>query len=224
MKKTTFILLLALVLFSCKKKTYITIQAENYITGEGSDYAGATYYVVESYTPLFEVKSKQVATGTLDENGHAAFEIKANGNRKYKISLTQPENVCYTAFRNYQSLDEGADNVFNFKYGTCGYARIPFENINCVDESDNFHYTFYSAIDPYIYIYRGYIGGPADDYHWNNEVSFASGCIERFGRADPVPIGSYIIDWRVSRGTDTTYGTDTFYVNENDTTTYLIEY
>jgi hypothetical protein len=146
MKKLTLILLMALVLFSCKKKTYITIQAENYITGEGSDYAGATYYVIESYTPLFEVKSKQVATGTLDENGHAAFEIKANGNRKYKISLTQPENVCYTAFRNYQSLEE--DNVFNFKYGTCGYARIPFENINCVDESDNFHYTFYSAIDP----------------------------------------------------------------------------
>ena len=153
MKKTTFLLLLVLVLFSCKKKTYITIQAENYITGEGSDYAGATYYVVESYTPLFEVKSKQVATGTLDENGHAAFEIKANGNRKYKISLTQPENVCYTAFRNYQSLDEGGDNVFNFKYGTCGYARVPFDNIVCVSDTDRFQFTFYNAIDPNIYIY-----------------------------------------------------------------------
>jgi len=213
------------VLLSCKKKTYITIQAENYITGEGSDYAGANYYVVESYTPLFEVKSKQVATGTLDENGHAAIEIRANVNRKYKISLTQPDNVCYTAFRNYQSLDEGGDNVINFKYGTCGYAKIPFENVNCVSDTDKFQFTYFNSIDPNIFIYRTVaISGAADDYNWNDEVFYLQGCQINIGNNTAVPAGPYIVDWRVIRGTDTTYGTDTFYVNENDTTVYLLEY
>ncbi len=222
MKKTTFLLLLVLVLFSCKKKTYITIQAENYITGEGSDYAGATYYVVESYTPLFEVKSKQVATGTLDENGHAAFEIKANGNRKYKISLTQPENVCYTTFRNYQSLDEGADNVFNFKYGTCGYLNFQYNSVFCEGPNDKFQYKYYTSINSEMYFYTGFTTGA--DNNWS-ENTFLDGCRTYLGDYSKIiPVGPYEIAWRVIRGTDTTYGTDTFYINENDTTTYLIEY
>lgn len=224
MKKTALISLISLALFSCKKKTFITIQAENYITGEGSDYAGAKYYVVESWTPLFEVKSKQIASGTLDENGHAAFEIKADRNKKYNISITTPTNVCYSAFSNYQSLEEGENNVFNFKYGTCGYVKTSSENINCVDAMDKFHFTYYTSPDPYIYINRSYILGEADDYSWNSQVASALGCISKSWPVLQVPVGSYIIDWRVIRGSDTTYCADTFVIEENDTTTYLIEY
>ena len=75
MKNILIICLIAVSVLSCKKKTFITIQAENYITGEGSAYAGAKYYVVESYTPLFQVKSKQVVGGSLVEIGHAGFEL-----------------------------------------------------------------------------------------------------------------------------------------------------
>ncbi len=223
MAKPTIILLIVFAFVSCKKKTFITIQAENYITGEGSAYAGAKYYVVESYTPFFEVKSKQVANGILDANGHAVFEIKADRNKKYNLSISMPTNVCYTAFRNYQSLEEGEDNVFNFKYGTCGYARIPFDNVLCISDTDRFQFTFYNSIDPYIYIYRGAIGGEADNYYWS-KYAFYEGCDAAFGDFKIVPIGPYTLDWRVMRGADTTYGTNTFYVNENDTTVYLIEY
>ena len=224
MKNILIICLIAVSVLSCKKKTFITIQAENYITGEGSAYAGAKYYVVESYTPLFQVKSKQVVAGTLDENGHAAFELKMDNNKIYDLRIAVPSNVCYTEMASDIGVNREENNVINFKYGTCGYARISYDNINCIDETDNFHFTYYTSPDPYIYIYRNFIGGPANDYHWNDQITYASGCITRTGQADPVPIGPYIVDWRVTRGTDTTYGTDTFYVNENDTTVYLIEY
>ncbi|MCC7454324.1 MAG: hypothetical protein IT222_09175 [Crocinitomix sp.] len=224
MTKSTLILLIVLALVSCKKKTFITIQAENYITGEGSAYAGAQYIVVESYTPFFEVKSKQVANGILDANGHAAFEIKADRNKKYNMSISMPTNVCYTAFSNYQSLEEGEDNVFNFKYGTCGYVKMSSDNVNCIDETDKFHFTYYTSPDRKIYINRSYILGEAENYSWNSQVASALGCISKSWPILQVPVGSYVLDWRVIRGTDTTLGTDTFYVNENDTTTYLIEY
>jgi hypothetical protein len=222
MKYILGICLIAVCVISCKKKTFITIQAENYITGEGSAYAGAQYIVVESYTPFFEVKSKQVANGILDANGHAAFEIKADRNKKYNMSISMPTNVCYTGFSNYQSLEEGEDNVFNFKYGPCGYLNLQLNNVLCEGPSDKFQVKYYSSIDPKIYFYSGFTKGA--DNSWSDHL-FVDGCHVYTGDySEGIPLGPYEIAWRVIRGTDTTYGADTFVIEENDTTTYLIEY
>ena len=225
MTKPTLILLIVFAFVSCKKKTFITIQAENYVTGEGSAYAGAKYYVVESYTPFFQVKAKQVVSGTLDANGHAAFELKMDNNKIYDFRIAVPSNVCYTEMASDIGVNREENNVINFKYGTCGYTRIPFDNVVCASDTDKFQFTYYSSIDPYIYIYRGYVGGEADNYEWS-EHSYFEGCETDvlIPRIIQLPIGPYTLDWLVVRGLDSTYGTASFFVNENDTTTYLIEY
>ena len=224
MTKPTLILLILFAFVSCKKKTFVTIQAENYVTGEGSAYAGAKYYVVESYTPLFQVKSKQVVAGTLDENGHAAFELKMDNNKIYDLRIAVPSNVCYTEMASDIGVNREENNVINFKYGTCGYVKMSSENVNCIDETDKFHFTYYTSPDSKIYINRSYILGEAENYSWNSQVASALGCISKSWPILQVPVGSYVIDWRVIRGTDTTNGADTFVIEENDTTTYLIEY
>ena len=223
MTKPTLILLILFAFVSCKKKTFVTIQAENYVTGEGSAYAGAKYYVVESYTPFFQVKAKQVVSGTLDENGHAAFELKMDNNKIYDLRIAVPSNVCYTEMSSDIGVNREENNVINFKYGTCGYTRIPFDNVVCISDTDRFQFTFYNSIDPYIYIYRGAVGGEADNYHWS-KYAYYEGCDAAYGEFQIVPIGPYTLDWRVMRGVDTTYGTANFFVIENDTTVYLIEY
>jgi hypothetical protein len=38
------------------------------------------------------------------------------------------------------------------------------------------------------------------------------------------PAGDYTLEWQVERPSGTTTGIDYFTINENDTTTYLIEY
>jgi hypothetical protein len=67
---------------SCKKKTTVVIQAQDYITGAGTAYAGQEYAVAESWTPIQETKSEIVATGYLDANGQASFVLKMKNNRK----------------------------------------------------------------------------------------------------------------------------------------------
>jgi methionine-rich copper-binding protein CopC len=37
-------------------------------------------------------------------------------------------------------------------------------------------------------------------------------------------VGNYTVEWEVIRTSGTTTGTDSFTINENDTTTYVIEY
>ncbi len=222
MKKPTLILLIVLALFSCKKKTFITIQAENYVTGEGSAYAGAKYYVVESYTPLFQVKAKQVVSGTLDENGHAAFELKMDNNKIYDLRIAVPSNVCYTEMSSDIGVNREENNVINFKYATCGYLNFQYNSIFCEGPNDKFQYKYYTSSNPEIYFYTGFTTGA--DNHWS-ENTFLDGCRTYLGDYSKIiPVGPYEIAWRVIRGTDTTYGTDTFVIEENDTTTYLIEY
>ena len=56
---------------------------------------------------------------------------------------------------------------------------------------------------------------------------FNYGCLDFSGQEVyyPRPIGNYTVEWKVTRtSTGTTYGSDTFTVYENDSTTYLIEY
>ena len=222
MKKTALLILLVFTLFSCKKKTFVTIQAENYITGEGSAYAGAKYYVVESYTPLFQVKAKQVVSGTLDANGHAAFELKMDNNKIYDLRIAVPSNVCYTEMSTDIGVEREENNVINFKYAPGGYFNAQRNNIACEGPTDKFQYVFNVLGNPDIYIYTGFVSGA--DYHWTPTV-FIEGCHSYLGdQSRLVPIGTYEIAWRVIRGTDTTYGADTFVIEENDTTTHLIEY
>ncbi len=68
MKHLIYITLIFFLATSCKKKTSVVSQAQDYITSDGTAYAGQQYAVSESWTPFQETKSKIVESGFLDEN------------------------------------------------------------------------------------------------------------------------------------------------------------
>jgi hypothetical protein len=72
-----------------------------------------------------------------------------------------------------------------------------------------------------IYIYKGFL----INYDWNLQVSI-SGCQDYSNVIiyNSRPAGDYTVEWQVIRPSGTTTGIDYFTVNENDTTTYLLEY
>jgi len=222
LNKLIYILIL-LFLFaatSCKKKTTVSVQAQDYITGSGISYAGKEYAVVETWTPAFETKSKIIETGFLDANGHASFDLKMRNSRRYILGVSQPENICYGGLIQHY-LEHEKINAVNFEYLTCGYVNIPYNNTNCEGVNDQMQYKYTYSSDSDIYIYRGFTHG---DGTWDNNL-FIEGCANFNGDFyAEVPIGSYTVEWRVVRPSGTTTGIDYFTVTENDTTTYLIEY
>ena len=131
----------------------VVIQAQNISnSADGSHYAGATYGIVENWTPVFDLKSKSVAQGVLDANGHAAFDLKMKPNRRYYLGIQTPDNVCYTEITLQESLDREKNNTFNFEYAPCGELSIPSKNINCEGIDDKMQFKFYYTDNPDIYI------------------------------------------------------------------------
>ena len=114
MKYLLSITILISILLSCRKASTITIQAQN-ITNltDGSTYAGMEYYVIESWIPFLESESKRIASGTLDANGRAIFEVKMNPKRGTVLNISQPENICYGGTS--VSLNHEDNNIINFK-------------------------------------------------------------------------------------------------------------
>ena len=205
----------------------VTIQVQNLLNlNDGSDYAGMEYVVVESWTPVFEVKTKHVASGVLDQNGHAAFEIKMKNKRIYNLSIAQPENICYggVGFINQSlaSLDHKKNNNINFEYGVCGSVNVPTNNFNCEGPSDKLWYKYYYTMNPDIYLYRGFTG--VGDTGWDPNAG-TLGCLNYAGDYyEKIPAGDYTFEWHIERPSGVVDGIDYFTVTENDTTTYLLEY
>ncbi|PWH84758.1 hypothetical protein [Brumimicrobium oceani] len=218
MKNLIFISLLFFFAASCKKETSVVIQAQDYITGDGTAYAGQEYAVSESWTPFQETKSKIVATGFLDANGKASFNLKIKNNRKYVMGVSEPDNICYGGLVQHY-LDHEKNNLVVFDYLTCGKVIVPTNNINCEGVDDKMQYKYYYTENPEIYKYRG-AGGYPD---WS-EITFVEGCTSFPGGYNLIPVGNYTFEWRVIRQSGTTTGIDYFTVTENDTTTYIFDY
>jgi hypothetical protein len=222
MKNLVYIFIILVLATACKKKTMVVIQAQNINNpNSGSDYAGMAYGILESWTPGFELKTNRVATGVLDANGQAAFDLKMKPNRKYDLGIQKPDNICYTEITLQERLDHEKNNTFNFKYGTCGYVNLPRTNSNCEGPDDKFRYKYYYTDNPDIYIYIGFLY----QNEWDPE-DFIAGCIDysNINVYHSRPTGNYTIEWQVERPSGTTTGIDYFTITENDTTNYLIEY
>ena len=220
MKNILFITLL-IFLSSCNKETTVVIQAQDYITGSGVGYANMNFEVIEKYTPFFEEKSKVVYTGQLDANGHAAFTLKLKSNRKYVLGIEDPPNLCYGEVQQYY-LDHNSNNNINFNYLNCGYLNLPEVNVNCEGPEDKFRLRYYYSLDQEIYYYTGYVDA---NHNWNPDL-YIGGCVDYSNENvyHAVPVGQYSIEWQVERVSSTTTNSVSLNVNENDTTTYLIQY
>ncbi|PKR82061.1 hypothetical protein CW751_01615 [Brumimicrobium salinarum] len=165
MKNLIFISLLFFFGVSCKKETSVVIQAKDYNTGDGTAYAGQEYAVAESWTPFQETKSKIVATGFLDANGQASFNLKMKNNRKYVLGVSEPDNICYGGLVQHY-LEHEKSNTVDFDFLACGYVDIKSNNIDCQGEEDEFRFRFYYSSNPDIYI--------------KDLVRFRSGIIKQF--------------------------------------------
>jgi hypothetical protein len=215
MKNLIFIALIFFFATSCKKETTVVIQAQDYITGDGSAYAGQEYAVVETWTPFQETKSEIVSEGFLDADGKASFNLKMKNNRRYILGVSEPDDVCYGGLNQYY-LDHIESNLVNFDYLTCGYLNINHINVNCEDANDEFRFKYYYSADTSIYIYWAF---------WGDDVTNLMGCQNAvFPVFNERPVGNYTVEWEAIRTSGTTTGTDSFTINENDTTTYVIEY
>ncbi|MBK9191374.1 MAG: hypothetical protein IPM77_07585 [Crocinitomicaceae bacterium] len=206
MKQILILVLFTVVVLSCKKSTLVVIQAEDYVTGEGSAYAGMEYAVSEAWIPFFETKSKIVATGYLDENGYASFDLKMKNNRKYILGVSEPENICYGGLMQHY-LEHEKNNHIAFKYSTCSYLKIIVNNINCVDENDEIKYT------------RTWLTG--DEI--GTEV-IKHGCYSFEGSYFELPAGDYRYDWVVTKSGMTSNYSQNFILLSGDSLVFQIDY
>ena len=216
MKNLLLLSFLVLMVASCKKKTNVVIQAQDYITGDGSGYAGMEYAVVETWTPVLETKSKIVATGFLDENGHAAFDLKMKNNRKYILGVAQPDNICYGGVVQHY-LDHEKNNNVNFEYAHCAYSKLILTNASCFGPDDKL--ILYQTDD---------LENINDTFGWEH-----NGCVywETTGGTDGAPLGYSRINygniyykWEVTKNSITTNYYDTIFYPAGSYTTYQIDY
>ena len=212
-----YLVLFLLVFFSsCKKKTTVTIQAQDYLSGSGEDYAGKAYVVSEIWWSkgLFpKANGKTLKSGTLDAKGHASFEVKMRKGRDHILELSHPASICYNSIEEggvYQELADEKTNVFNFQFLKGGYVKILHNNINCEGSSDDLVYEYKYSSEPSIHSKKMWSYQGCNNF--NN------------GLYTKTPVGNYTIEWQVSRPSGITTGIDYFTVTENDSTTHLIEY
>ena len=206
MKQLFFAFLVLLAITSCRKKTTVTIQAQDYITGSGAAYAGKEYAVSESWTPILETKSKIVASGFLDQNGHASFNLKMKGNRKYVLGVSQPDNICYGGLKQYY-LESQKSNVVNFTYAHCAYLKFILNNVNCFNSNDAITYTRIWLTD--------------NDINGSNTYT---GCAYYEGNFFELPEGNYRYDWVVTKNGTSTSFSQNFTLTNSDSTTFQINY
>ncbi|PWH84756.1 hypothetical protein [Brumimicrobium oceani] len=207
MKHLIYIAIIFLFATSCKKKTAVVIQAQD-ITSDGAAYAGQEYAVAESWTPFQETKSKIVATGFLDANGKASFNLKMKNNRKYVLGVSEPDNICYGGLVQHY-LDHEKNNNVIFEYAECAYIKLKIDNVNCQGLSDKF-----------VLYRKNQIGSIDGDFGWQHD-----GCVywESNGYST-VPMGEQYYRWEVTRSGNTSTYYDTIYLQEGEQRMYEINY
>jgi hypothetical protein len=212
MKNLIFIAVIFFFATSCKKETTVVIQAQDYIAGEGSAYAGQEYAVVETWTPFQETKSEIVSEGFLDADGKASFNLKMKNNRRYILGASTPDNICYGGLVQHY-LDHEENNTIIFQYAHCSYLKINFNNVNCFDNTDIFKF-FYEGRQI-----------PGKEGLTGSLVKEANGC---YSYQDPdfseTPVGKYFYRWEITRNGSLTTVYDTITLMKGQYYIYDVDY
>jgi hypothetical protein len=206
MKHLILIILLFFFATSCKKETTVVIQAQDYISGDGSAYAGQEYAVAETWTPFQETKSEIVATGFLDANGKASFNLKMKNSRRYILGASKPDNICFGGLVQHY-LDHEESNTVNFDYARCAHLKFVLNNVNCFDSSDAIKYS------------RTWVTG-----NENQGENTYYGCQYYEGNYFELPAGNYRYDWEVTRNGTTTFYSENFTLVDGDSLVFELDY
>src|SRR5690554_1634622 len=190
MRKLFYILMIGLLLTSCKKERTIHITAKNAATGE--PYSGLKYQIIRQWSGPYEEKSKVVGSGELDTNGEVYFTKKLRKNDTYKITVEEPENTCYNKNVNLYMGDEKNFEAA-FEFAECAYMQQNIQNVNCEGSSDVF-----IIRDRYTYT------------EWSGWSIDLQGCFTNVGGGySAVPAGTRYFEWKVTRPSGVTTGVDT---------------
>src|SRR5690554_5254996 len=206
MRKLFYILMIGLLLTSCKKERTIHITAKNAATGE--PYSGLKYQIIRQCSGPYEEKSKVVGSGELDTNGEVYFTKKLRKNDTYKITVEEPENTCYNKNVNLYMGDEKSFEAA-FEFAGCAYRTLKINNVNCQGPNDLFDMDMKLLYDME---YTAF-GFPEKSGCYSNEFS-----------NEKVPAGQWFVEWWVTRSGNTDYFTDTVELIENQLFVYEINY
>ena len=205
MKKLILILIIGVLLISCKKERTIHITAKNAVTG--TPYPGLRYQVIQEWSGSFKKKYSILESGELDENGEAYFNKKLPKDDVYRVIVDGPENSCYV---NDIGLFNGGETNFEaaFEFAECANLNLNIHNVNCQDSTDVMRFRAkYSFSD------------------WEGWSTKRIGCYD-FDSPDyfEVPQGTRMYQWEVIRnGVKTTYN-GSISLNIGESGTFVIEY
>lgn len=217
--------LLIFLLLSCNKEdsdlwTEVHVKATDYNTGEvlSDVYIG----IVEWNDKwLFDSKGKSISEGFTDANGEYHFEWKAKRGDGFSYEYAaqaNPAKYKQVIFQQIDYLKKGDVHTYEIKLVEYGSFNLNLLNSNCENINDQFRFRYYFQhpyYSNYIHIYSPY---------WDNEL-YQEGCISQIGEAyHIIPAGNYKIEWNVTRDSGYSEGSDTFFVGNGDSLTYLLEY
>lgn len=218
MKNLISILLISFsLLFSCKeenskKYTQVKVNVTNYISG----------LPIEDITcSVFEqdaIGNSSLLYQATTVDGVFEFNFLAKKNKTYFLTCSiDLEKYEMIYFFQYVDLDKYQVNEFDFELVNYSYLNHDHVNVNCQNENDKLHYRYYfkhPSDENYIYIYS---------FYW--ESLSKDGCEDNTVVAyQKLPAGTYTIEWNVTRDSGYTEGSDTFFIDNEDSLTYLLEY
>ena len=218
-------IIVILLLMSCNKEeselwTEVHVKATDFNTGESlSD----IYISVIEWDErmLFDSKGKSISEGFTDANGEYHFEWKAKRGDGFSyeyVAQANPAKYNQVYFQQIDYVKKGNIHNYDIKLVEDGFLNMDFVNLNCQNANDKLHYRYYFQHPEYpfyIYIYSPY---------WDEENS-KDGCENNTIVAyQQLPAGTYTIEWNVTRDSGYSEGSDTFFVGNGDSVTYLLEY
>src|SRR5690554_158122 len=204
MRKLFYILMIGLLLTSCKKERTIHITAKNAATGE--PYSGLKYQIIRQWSGPYEEKTKLVGDGELDVNGEVYFTKKLRKNDTYKITVEEPENTCYNKNINLYMGDEKNFDA-EFVFAECATLQRKVKNINCINANDKIEIYIDNTV-----------------HSITNNPWVLDGCADYTTTPTEVPIGIYTLHWIVTKNNISSDYYDTFNLQINETKIHEIYY
>jgi hypothetical protein len=204
--------------FSCKeenskKYTQVKVNVSNYVSGLPIEDITCVVYEQDALGNSTLLNQASTFDGVFEYN------FLAKKNKSYFMTCSiDLEKYKMIQFFQYVDLDKYQMNEFNFELVKYASLNMNYYNSSCENGNDELRYRYYFK-NPYgsgyIYIYSPY---------WDGELS-KKGCISQIGVAyHQVPAGTYTIEWNVTRDSGYSEGSDTFFVGNGDSLTYLLEY
>jgi len=206
MRKLSYIILISLLSFSCKKKGTLKVTVTN--VGTGEPMANNGVYITELTNKVDGIGGTTIThnfySGTTNADGLLYIDKKFDKRYTYEVFVDLPDNWAYVEDISHTMSvgDKYWKNGMDFKIATAAYLKLSIHNVNCQGVGDT------------IILQRNNLSAPSYDGY--SPMSF-SGCYD-YDASDSakVPSGKWQYKWTVIRNGLKTYHDTTFLLNEGE--------